>query len=220
MTSSVSDYFSETNLITDRLFERTNAALVWLDVVLDKVAADKELATSNSIIKEKINDAIVGIKKDREQIHKLREEDGVLEMNAQYNNLKSKELVCHTPLSFKFITLLREMDLLLMEVDSAWLTETLDRSQKQRVVNTVRNKVNRVSQFIVELNARAQKLLRAQKIDRQKEITLKEKNKNNVIGEPIPEKVVKVTKKAPVKTNAVVQKIPKKAVKEVLSKVS
>ena len=213
-------YNRETNLLTDRLFERTNAALVWLDVVLDKVAADKELATSNAIINQKIRDAIVGIKKDREQIHKLREEDGVLEMNAQYNNLKSKELVCHTPLSFKFITLIREMDLLLMEADSAWLTETLDRSQKQKVINTVRNKVNKVSHSIVELNTRAQKLIRTNKLNRKKEITLKEKNQAVVSVETKPKVVVKAIKKAPAKKKKLVKEMPIEATKEILSEAS
>jgi hypothetical protein len=175
----------EVQHIFTRTYRATDAALLWLDIIVDKVSQQSMEFGGNEevmfhkvmeMIEDRIDNCITKMNKDLERLIGLRESSGV-NLDVCHKNTLIADVEVNSPITVKFLNIFVKFDEVLEEMYILHFGSVLNRNQRNEIINRLSKEVQTISRIIIDSNSKAQDLNR--KAKRAKTNIASSKNETN-----------------------------------------
>lgn len=152
--------------IYNRTFAEVARNLYSLNVVARLISKNEQTVDElNAIVEQRFSEVEELVTAEIERIKVLRDESGI-EAVPEYTDPKTFECDVSTPMALKYIKLLRNIDEIVVLLDSLWLTEEIDDKQKLRGEYLWQSRAIKLSNQFRDLYSRSRS---AQKRQRQED---------------------------------------------------
>lgn len=147
-----------TQTLFRRNFERTDAALFWLDQVMEKVSEDADMEKAIQHMWDQLDDVKQRLKAEADTAEKLITDNDLSELDIRELNSVEIEVPCQVPESLEIIEIFQMHDQVCAMVDRLRFGAVYDRRQKKQVEDYMRKTIKGLCQMIITTNTRATQL--------------------------------------------------------------
>lgn len=141
-------------------FRRTASALYGIDVILRIIGDDNEIDEVEQIISQLIEDCAKAVDNEQARLDKLMETNGIDEV-PDYTDPITFNAKISSPQVGQFVGLVRKLDVLMISMDTLWLSSVL--SNKQRVDGNYawQQRIIKLARRIIDIKIRTRKSAQA-----------------------------------------------------------
>ena len=140
--------------VYEREFRRVVEALYAIDVILRIIGDSKEADSVECMVSEMIGECTEEIKSEQPRFDKLREDNGIT-VTPRYTHPGQVQIRIVSPQATQFAALLRNMDALMISLDTLWLCGVMGNKQRGNGVYQWQQRLLRLGRRIVEIEKRA-----------------------------------------------------------------
>lgn len=140
--------------LLERGFHRVVRALYGIEVVLRILGEEGEMDAIEQIVSERIDACAAELRAERARLEKLCADHGVTE-RARYTHPEEVRVRISSPQVAQYAALIRELDELMMAMDTLWLTGVLSNKQRADAAFTWRRRVLALGREIIAIEERA-----------------------------------------------------------------
>lgn len=147
--------------VMERVFERAAGSLYRIDVILRIIGSEENAHSVENLIQEEIMGVSTILKDAAKQTAAVMEANGV-EGTPLYNCPSTKPVRIVSPHVAQFLSLVRMLDKLVMEIDALWLSGIVDNKNRNEEVYRWQQKVMGLGSRIIGIERRARKAAKSQ----------------------------------------------------------
>ena len=140
--------------VYEREFRRVVEALYAIDVILRIIGDSQEADSVENMVSEMIAECAEEIKSEQARFDKLREDNGIT-ATPRYTHPGQVLIRIVSPQAAQFAALLRNMDALLVSLDTLWLCGAMGNKQRGNGVYQWQQRLLRLGREIVDIERRA-----------------------------------------------------------------
>ena len=140
--------------VYEREFRRVVEALYAIDVILRIIGDSQEADSVENMVSEMIAECAEEIKSEQARFDKLREDNGIT-ATPRYTHPGQVLIRIVSPQAAQFAALLRNMDALLVSLDTLWLCGVMGNKQRGNGVYQWQQRLLRLGREIVDIERRA-----------------------------------------------------------------
>ena len=140
--------------VYEREFRRVVEALYAIDVILRIIGDSQEADTVESMVTEMIAECANEIKNEQARFDKLKEDNGITAI-PRYTHPGQVQIRIVSPQAAQFAALLRNMDALMISLDTLWLCGVMGNKQRGNGVYQWQQRLLRLGRRIVDIEKRA-----------------------------------------------------------------
>ena len=136
--------------VYEREFRRVVGVLYAIDVILRIIGNSQEADTVEGMVSEMIGECANDIKSEQARFDKLREDNGIT-ATPRYTHPGQVQIRIVSPQAAQFAALLRNMDALLVSLDTLWLCGVMGNKQRGNGVYQWQQRLLRLGRKIVDI---------------------------------------------------------------------
>ena len=140
--------------VYEREFRRVVESLYAIDVILRIIGDSQEADTVESMVSEMIAECANEIKNEQARFDKLKEDNGITAI-PRYTHPGQVQIRIVSPQAAQFAALLRNMDALMISLDTLWLCGVMGNKQRGNGVYQWQQRLLRLGRRIVDIERRA-----------------------------------------------------------------
>jgi hypothetical protein len=140
--------------VYEREFRRVVEALYAIDVIVRIIGDSQEADTVESMVSEMIGECANEIKNEQARFDKLKEDNGITAI-PRYTHPGQVQIRIVSPQAAQFAALLRNMDALMISLDTLWLCGVMGNKQRGNGVYQWQQRLLRLGRKIVDIERRA-----------------------------------------------------------------
>ncbi len=142
--------------VMDRAFKRTVRAIYSIDAILRIIGDDAEMDKVEEVIDELFSNVGEALRGESARLTKLMENNGISE-TPDYTAPKTYTVQVSSPQVGVFASLVKELDGLMVMMDTCWLLSVLDNKQRKEGTFQWQQRMLRLGRRIVSIEGRARK---------------------------------------------------------------
>ncbi|MCX7110035.1 MAG: hypothetical protein NTX45_07885 [Proteobacteria bacterium] len=147
--------------VYEREFRRVVEALYAIDVILRIIGDSQEADSVEGMVSEMIGECANEIKNEQARFDKLKEDNGIT-VTPRYTHPGQVQIRIVSPQAAQFAALLRNMDALMISLDTLWLCGVMGNKQRGNGVYQWQQRLLRLGRRIVDIERRARACARKQ----------------------------------------------------------
>ena len=147
--------------VYEREFRRVVEALYAIDVILRIIGDSQEADSVESMVSEMIGECANEIKNEQARFEKLKKDNGIT-VTPRYTHPGQVQIRIVSPQAAQFAALLRNMDALMISLDTLWLCGVMGNKQRGNGVYQWQQRLLRLGRKIVDIERRARASARKQ----------------------------------------------------------
>ena len=140
--------------VVERSFKPVSDSLFSIDVILRIIGDQDEIDQVENIIQEHIEKVSTDLNIGTEQLQKLIEDNGI-EGEPEYSNPNRYDIEITSPQVAQFAHLIRQLDYLMLLVDTLWLSNILTSKQRKDAAYQWQQRLIKLAGRIIGIEKRA-----------------------------------------------------------------